>query len=212
MAKHKRLYFDEHGKLRGDAWITYNDPFPCVNGQFGLTPPMHGLVLHTNVGDLPGTIATFNNKAREASAHFEVGGPWSNTEKKGRARIHQFGPVNGWEAWHAADANNMWFGVETEDGGDPHNPLTGAQLTAVAQILEALSGRPNNWGFPLQITNEVGTPGLGVHYMGGLAWSPDGHTCPDPAPPGGGPRSHQRAEILRRAHMIRELGYFKPRS
>jgi len=202
-----RLRIDEHGHLVGDAWITRNDPFPCVNGQFGLTPPMNGAVLHTNVGGLPGTIATFSNPAKQASAHFEIGGHWSGSEKNGQVRIHQFGPVNGWEAWHCADGNSMWFGIETEDGGDPANPLTSTQLTACAQVLEALSAH-GDWGFPLQVTDNTNGKGLGAHYMGGLAWSPNGHTCPDPSPAGGGPRSHQRGEIVRRAKILRQHGQY----
>lgn len=200
-----RLHIDEHGHLVGEAWITRNDPFPAVNGQMGLTPPMNGVVLHTNVGTLPGTIATFNDPHRQASAHFEVGGPWSGTVKDGQARIHQFGPVNGWMAWHCADGNNMWFGIETEDGGNPSHPLTDAQLTAVAQIVEALSAH-GKWGFPLEVTNHTNGHGLGAHFMGGAAWG--GHTCPDNPPGGQGPRSHQRGEIIRRAKILREHGQF----
>jgi len=200
-----RLHVDAHGKLQGNAWITYNSPFPCVNGQMGLVPPMRGVLMHTNVGSLPGTIATFNDPNREASAHFEVGGPWSGTVKNGRARIHQFGPVNGWMAWHCEDGNNMWFGTEHEDGGDPNHPLTDEQMTASAQILEALSAHAK-WGFPLQVTDNPAGHGYGAHYIGGQAYG--GHTCPDNPPGGQGPRSHQRAEIVRRAKILREHGQY----
>lgn len=201
----RRLRIDEHGKLRGDAWITYNDPFPCVNGQPGLTPPMRGAVQHTNVGDLPGTIATFNDPSRQASAHFEIGGPWSGTEKNGQARIHQFGPVNGWMAWHCENGNNYFFGIEHEDGGDPKHPLTDAQTTASAQILEALSAHAE-WGFPLRVTDRTAGRGYAAHYIGGQPWG--GHSCPDNPPGGQGPRSHQRGEIVRRAKILREHGQY----
>lgn len=200
-----RLHIDEHGHLVGNAWITRNDPFPCVNGQGGLIPPMQGALMHTNVGSLPGCIATFNNATAEASAHFEVGGPWSGTEENGRARIHQFGPVNGWMAWHCEDGNGVFFGIEHEDGGNPAHPLTDAQMTASAQVLEALSAHAK-WGFPLRVTDKTTGLGYGAHYMGGQAYG--GHTCPDPAPGGQGPRSHQRHEIVRRAKILRRHGQY----
>lgn len=202
-----RLHIGSDGRLRGKAWLTYNEPsWPALNGQPGLTPPMRGLVLHSMVGDLPGTVAVFNQPGFNASAHVGIGGPWSGTEKAGAAQIHQFGPLNGWEAWHAMDANNYWFGAEVEDGGDPAHPMTDAQLTAVAQVLEALSAQGGGWGFPLRVTNSVRGHGLSAHYIGGANWG--GHTCPDPAPGGQGPRSHQRHEIVRRAKILRDHGQY----
>ena len=58
------------GRIHGPATITYNSPFPCVNGTPGVTGAIRGVVMHTMVGNLPGTIATFNNPKAEASAHF----------------------------------------------------------------------------------------------------------------------------------------------
>lgn len=42
--------------------------------------------------------------------------------------------------------------------------------------------------------------------MGGAAWG--GHSCPDPAPGGEGPRSRQRPEIIRRALILRKHGRY----
>lgn len=202
-----RLHIDGSGKLQGNAWITYNAhyPWPCVNSGPGLTPPMNGVVLHTNEGGLPGTVADFNKKGFNASAQFEVGGPWTGNQRNGEAHIWQFMPVHT-ESWHAMAANSMWWGVETEDGDDLSHPLTGPQLTAVAQILESLSAQGGGWGFPLQVTNHTGGKGLAAHYDGGAAWG--GHTCPDPPPGGEGPRSRQRGEIVRRAKILREHGQY----
>jgi hypothetical protein len=139
------------------------------------------------VGNLPGTIAVFNDPAFQASAHFGI-------DQNGH--IHQFGPVNGWMAWAEADGNPNWYSIEHADGGDPDNPLTDAQLTASAQVVEALA---TFGAFPLQVSNSPSQEGYGAHSMGGAAWG--GHTCPD-APPRH-VRSGQRAEVLRRARAIR---------
>jgi hypothetical protein len=190
-----RLSIGRDGRLRGNAVITHNSPWPCPNGQFGITPPMNGAVLHTMVGSLPGTVTVFNNAGFQASAHFGIGGPWSNTD----GQIWQFGPAHGWEAWHVEAGNNSWFGIEHEDGGDPKHPLTDAQVTASAQVLEALSAQ-GAWGFPLREANTPDEHGYGVHYMGGANWG--GHPCPLET------RAAQRPEILRRARILRAHGRY----
>jgi hypothetical protein len=139
------------------------------------------------VGTLTGTIASFNDPHRQASAHFGIGFD---------GRIHQFGPLGkGWEAWHAMAANLTWYGIEHEDGGDQHRPLTDAQVTASAQVVELLSRFA---GFPLQVTDDVHGRGYGTHVMGGAAWG--GHTCPGP-----GPRAAQREVIIGLAKAIRSV-------
>lgn len=202
-----RLHIGTDGRLRGPAWITYNAHYqwPCVNSGPALQAPMNGVVLHTNVGSLPGVVADFNRAGFSASAHFEVGGPWSGSERGGEAHVWQFMPTT-WEGWHAESANSMYWGVEVEDGGDPSHPMTDAQLTAVAQIVEALSSQGSGWGFPLRVTDSTSGRGLGAHYLGGQSWG--GHSCPDPAPGGQGPRSHQRHEIVRRAKILRDHGQY----
>jgi hypothetical protein len=183
-----KLIVDKGGHLRGPASIAYNSPFPCRNGSFG-SGAMNGVVMHTMVGNLPGTIATFNNPAVQASATFGI-------DQAGH--IHQFGPVGlGWYAWAQVAGNREWYSIEHADDGNPVNPLTDAQLTASAQILECLSAFA---GFPLQATDSINGKGYGVHFMGGGAWG--GHTCPDV--PGHTVRSSQRGEIIKRAKAIRE--------
>src|SRR5579859_7408213 len=185
-----KLSVDPDGRVAGPASITYNRPWPCVNGQPGMQVPggVMGVVMHTMVGNLPGTIAAFNRPGFNASAHFGI-------DQNGH--IHQFGPVNGWMAWAEMDGNPHWYSIEHADNGNPDNPLTDAQLTASAQVVEVLS---RHAGFPLREADTTGERGYGVHSMGGAAWG--GHTCPDSPPRH--IRSQQRPEILRRAQALRQ--------
>ncbi|HEY1916485.1 MAG TPA: peptidoglycan recognition family protein [Streptosporangiaceae bacterium] len=185
-----RLSVDASGRLRGAASISYNDPWPCPNGDFGgmqVPQGILGVVMHTMVGNLPGTIAIFNDAHREASAHFGI-------DQNGH--IHQFGPVNGWKAFAQVAGNASFYSIEHADNANPDTPLTNAQLTASAQIVEALA---THGRFPLQESNKTSEEGFGTHFMGGAGWG--GHTCPDLPPRS--VRSNQRPEILRRAMAIR---------
>lgn len=179
-----RLEVASTGHVTGPAAITYNTPWPCPNGRYG-SGAMNGVVMHTMVGNLPGTVAWFDNPAAQASAHFGI-------DQAGN--IHQFGPIGkGWIAWAQAAGNDAWYSIEHADDGNPAIPLTSAQITASAQLLEVLSRFA---GFPLQVTDSVATKGYGTHVMGGAAWG--GHTCPGP-----GPRAGQRAAIVALAKEIR---------
>jgi peptidoglycan hydrolase-like protein with peptidoglycan-binding domain len=148
-----------------------------------------GLVMHTMVGNLPGTISVFNDPNFQASAHFGV---------SQSGLIHQFGSVRDWKAWAEVAGNPDWYSAEFADGGDPNVPLTQDQINSGAQLLEALS-RPDVGNFALQVSNDTGTEGLGVHFMGGAAWG--GHTCPDLPP--NRVRSSQRPAIVALAKQIR---------
>jgi N-acetylmuramoyl-L-alanine amidase len=182
-----RLTIQADGKVTGQAVITYNTPWPCVNGSWG-SGAINGVVMHTMVGNLPGTITVFNEPAYQASSHFGI-------DQEGG--IHQFGPIGkGWIAWAQAAGNSAWYSIEHADNGNPANPLTNAQITASAQVVEALSAFA---GFPLQLTDRVGGRGYGTHVMGGEAWG--GHTCPGP-----GPRAGQRTAIIDLARQIRAGG------
>jgi hypothetical protein len=181
-----RLSIGAGGRITGPAVITHNTPFPCPNGQLGITGRMQGVLMHTMVTNLPRCIELFNNPAVLASAHFGIAQD---------GRIHQFGPLGkGFEAWHAKAANLTWYGIEHADNGDQHNPLTDAQITASAQVVELLSRFA---GFPLQVTDDVHGSGYGTHVMGGAAWG--NHTCPGP-----GPRAGQRQDIIALAKAIRQ--------
>lgn len=178
-----------NGHVTGPANLKYNSPFPCVNGAYE-TAGMMGVVMHTMDGNLPGTIDVFNDRAKAASAHFGIAQD---------GEIWQFGPIGkGWAAWHAVAANRAWYGIEHADDGNPRNPLTAAQITASAQLVELLSRFA---GFPLQVSNSPSVKGYGTHVMGGVAWNPDGHTCPGP-----GPRAGQRGAIIALAMAIRHGG------
>ena len=187
------------GKLHGNASLQYNDqltdpktghhyPFPCINGTPHVTGAIRGVVMHTMVGNLPGTVTAFNTEGFDASSHFGI-------DQHGL--IHQFGPIGkGWEAWAQKAGNLEWYSIEHADNGDPNNPLTEAQITASAQLVECLSAFA---GFPLQVTDSTSGRGYGTHSMGGAAWG--GHTCPDLPPQH--VRSAQRQAIVDLAKQIR---------
>jgi N-acetylmuramoyl-L-alanine amidase len=172
------------GHVTGPASITYNDPWPCSNGSWG-SGAMMGVVMHTQVGNNPGTVAWFNNPQAQASAHFCIAQDGS---------VVQMGPIGqGWIAWAQAEGNAAWYSIEHADDGYPANPLTSQQVTASAQLLECLSAFA---GFPLQVSNSVSQQGYGWHGMGGAAWG--GHLgCP------GDVRKAQRAQIVSLAQAIR---------
>jgi N-acetylmuramoyl-L-alanine amidase len=179
-----KLEIAADGKVTGPITMAYNDPFPTVNGKLG-SGAMMGVVMHTMVGNLPGTVSIFNDPAKEVSAHFGIAQDGS---------VHQFGPIGkGWIAWAEVAGNLQWYSIEHADDGNTENPLTDAQITASAQIVEVLSRFA---GFPLQVTDSVTVPGYGTHVMGGVPWG--NHTCPGP-----GPRAAQRHEIIARAIAIR---------
>lgn len=184
-----RLTVGKDGKLTGPADLHYNDPFPCVNGTPHVTGTMNGVIMHTMVGNLPGTIAVFNKPGFGASAHFGIAQD---------GRIHQFGPIGkGWEAWHAFAANLAWYGIEHADNGDPDNPLTPAQIAASAQLAECLSAFA---GFKLQVCDDPAGQGYAYHSLAD-AWNLNHHTCPDMPPKH--VRSGQRAAIVDLAQKIR---------
>lgn len=179
-----KLKVGADGKITGPAKITYNSPWPCPNGSYG-SGAMMGVVMHTMVGNLPGTVATFNNSANMVSAHFGIAQDGS---------VWQFGPIGkGWIAWAEVGGNEAWYSIEHADNENTQNPLTEAQITASAQLVECLSAFA---GFPLQVTDSTGIKGYGTHVMGGAAWG--GHTCPGP-----GPRAGQRTAIIALAKEIR---------
>lgn len=176
------------GRVTGPANLKYNTPFPTHNGGWG-SGAMTGLLMHTMVGNLqPGTVDWFNNPASQASANFGVAQDGT---------IWQWGPLGkGWYSWHAAEANKTWYGCEFADDGKPANPLTAAQITAAAQLLELLSRFA---GFPLQISDSPSVKGFGWHGMGGAAFG--GHfNCP------GDVRKAQRPQIITLAAAIRSGG------
>jgi hypothetical protein len=152
-----------------------------------------GLISHTMVGNLPHTDAMFTPGPQGVgnSAHF-------GTAQDGT--VIQWVPL-GVIAEHAKAANDHWYAVENADDRNPNNPYTDAQLSRIAQILELIS-RPEYGRSTLQVTNSTDQEGLGTHNMGGVAWG--GHSCPDAQKNPNHTRSRARAEIVRRAKIIRQ--------
>lgn len=155
-------------------------PVPNVGGA--VTRPARGLVLHVAVAPSASSVhATFSNPASQASSHFcvDVDGT-----------IYQYVDTAE-KAWAEAGGNSAWYSVETV--GYPEAPLTAAQLTGVARILDALGHAD---GFPSAVTDDVNGSGLIDHGDGGSGWG--GHTgCPGPI------RSAQRAQICAIAQAMR---------
>lgn len=122
------------------------------------------LVEHTAEGTYTGTISWQQNRASKVSSHFIVA-------KDGRAAQMV---DTAQQAWTQILGNP--YSVSVENEGHPTEQLTPAQIEKSAQIL-ARAHREH--GIPLQVTNRVGTPGLGHHSMGyesGVNW---GHnSCP----------------------------------
>jgi N-acetylmuramoyl-L-alanine amidase len=173
------------GRLKGPARITHNTPWPtpnCTPGGFGKA---FGGVIHTEVGFEHSVIHEFNDPAAKASAFFSIGTDGA---------IHQYMPLGfDYAAWTQVAGNSHYRGVEHEDLGDPNRPLTPAQLTASAQVFEAMSAFD---GWPLAPTdNPDGGRGIIFHVDGGAAWG--GHDCPGPV------RERQRGALIAAAQAIR---------
>jgi N-acetylmuramoyl-L-alanine amidase len=181
-----KLTVGADGRVTGPAVLQYNDPWPCANGTPGGSGQMMGAVMHTEVGENPGTVGWFNDPASQASAFFCVAQDGS---------VVQMGPVGqDWMAWTQSAGNPQWYGIEHADDGKPANPLTAEQVTASAQLVECLSAFA---GFELQVSDSVDVQGYGWHGMGGVPWG-DHPDCP------GDVRKAQRAAIVALAKEIRD--------
>ena len=181
-----RCHFDADGWLQGPINIHKVTPLTPNRYDSGFAARAKGVVQHTELGFRQGTVSWFQDPLSKVSAFFSIG--WDGT-------AHQYLPVGrGYVAWAEEDGNSHWYSCETEDDLDPSTPMTHAQLTAFAQILEACSARD---GFPLQITDNVNGTGLITHGDGGQAWG--GHfDCP------GSVRKAQRPQIIALAKAIRD--------
>ena len=179
-----RCHFDENGWLVGPISITH----VMTPNHFasGFADHALGLVFHTEAGFEAGTVETFLDSASQVSAFFSIGQSGA---------CHQYLPVGrGYVAWAEAGGNPNHYSIEDEDRTDPSIPLTQAQVTAFAQILEACSARD---GFPLQITDDINGRGLILHSDGRAAWG-NHLDCP------GSVRAAQRPVIVALAMSIRQ--------
>ena len=152
----------------------------------GPTPNSGGVILrylyvveHIADGSFDGTIAWQKNPTADVSSHFIVA-------KDGR--IAQMVDTNR-QSWTQIQGNPYSISIENE--GHTGDSLTPAQVEASARLLERAH---REHGIPLQVTNRVGTPGLGHHSMGyesGVNW---GHQfCP------GEPIKAQKGAIVAQA-------------
>ena len=176
------------------GWVDGVTHHRSPNENTGMAVPsgVLGVVMHTMVGNLPGTDSLFLNPRAEVSAHFGIAQD---------GKIIQWVNIRGGIAWHVAAGNSSWYGIEHADNGKPANLLTEAQINASAQLVELLS-RHSVGRFALQVSNSTDTEGYGTHSMGGAAWG--GHACP------GSTRAAQRGEVIRRAKIIRQTGQYPP--
>lgn len=163
------------------AWARKVDlsvrPWRRGNGPFAR---FLGVCLHVNV-DENGTSDDFwRNNAGQVTPNFQV-------YKDGS--VHQILPLN-WQPWCQVNGNFNYAAIET--AGMPGEPMTAAQLDAIARIMVAYHRR---MGAALVVTDVPGQRGFITHAAGGVNWG--GHSCPGP-----GPRAGQRAVILKRALAI----------
>jgi hypothetical protein len=111
-------------------WIPA-DPnnFSAGRGGFAISK----IILHTTVGSMVGTIATFQNPTRQASAHYVVG-------LGGRLvqMVHETDT-----AWHAGDfpINEQSIGIEHVDDGDYNGPRTPELYAVSAQLVADICRR-----------------------------------------------------------------------
>jgi N-acetylmuramoyl-L-alanine amidase len=180
-----------------NGWVNGFTRHPGFHGGSLPTSAVMGLISHTMVNNLPDADALFTPGPHGDgdSAHF-------GTAQDGTViQWVQLGVM----AEHAKAANDHWYAVENADDKNPNNQYTDAQLSRIAQILE-LTSRPEHGRFALQVTNSPDKEGLGTHNMGGAAWG--GHSCPDAQTNPNHTRSRARAEIVRRAKIIRQHGQY----
>jgi hypothetical protein len=174
--------------------ILYSNPFPIPFSKKGVTGAMRGAVEHTTACTWQVAVNTFQDPDAKGSAHFLVG---SSTDHDGD--LMQFVPIGqGYITYHAYAANMEFYGIEHEDGGHPHNPISDKGLWTSALTLEFLSGFA---GFPLQELAHEDGKGLGYHRQF-ADWNLSHHSCPG-ATMTDMTRVDQRAEIVRRARLIR---------
>jgi len=164
------------------SWVLPNATFrPVVNRSGGNRNPTLGLVLHVTADDYGSPFNYFNRATSQASSTWFTGNGKGGTVD---GDIEQYVDPDTEHAWAQGAGNRDYHSVECE--GTPDEPMTDKQLRAVGHIFAEGHKR---YGWPLQLANTPGEPGLGVHNMGGAAWG--GHSCPGP-----GPREGQRGQIL----------------
>lgn len=153
---------------------------PTPNENPGAMATVLGVVVHIQQGTEAGTEAWQLNPASQVSSHF-----LSPKVGRGKQMVDTAD-----KAWTEAQGNAHWLSIENEGLSgqtlSPDQVEFNAQVLAKAHLL---------YNVPLQVTNDVNTPGLGHHSMGGVPWGnhPD---CP------GDPIIAQKPAIVARAQQI----------
>ncbi len=138
-----------------------------------------GLVVHITTNDFD-PYGFFSNPANQASSNY-----WASA----LGLLEEYVDPD-LRAWAQSSGNGSWVSVETS--GRDGTAMTDAQVQTVAELF---AWGHQHYGWPLQLSEDPGTPGLGWHGMGGDGWG--GHfNCPGDA------RKAQRSEVLRRAALI----------
>jgi hypothetical protein len=122
-------------------------------------PPI-ALVLHTEAGSEAGTQAWFQNPVAEVSAHFGVGldgsidqfvrlgdRAWANGVEETGSR---WGEVYTGPAGFVRNPNNWTVSIETEDKGDPAQPVTDHQYLGVLAVARLAIGQYPSIGWLLR--------------------------------------------------------------
>lgn len=167
-------------------WVPWavQRPMPFIGSVGGMDADVLGWIPHVVVG----------NGSPYQWFVASAGGPraaFSHLWLSKNGTLEQYGPFSR-KSWAQAAGNNSYYSCECE--GFPDEPYTQAQLDGLARL--------HVWfGFPDTVANAPGQRGIGVHYMGGVAWG--GHTCPDSVA-GKGPRSQARSKILALAAALRK--------
>lgn len=132
-----------------------------------------GLVLHVQAGN-NSPYGWFSDPGNQAVSHWWI-------SKAGV--VEQYVDANA-KSWAQVAGNSTYHSVETE--GQPSEALTPQQIAALADLYAWGHGQ---FGWPLQLAEQPGQHGFGIHSMGGQAWG--GHTgCP------GDLRKAQRGDVL----------------
>ena len=178
-----------------NGWVNGFTHHPGFHGGPLPTSAVMGLISHTMVGNLPHTDALFTPGRTERSgnsAHF-------GTAQDGT--VIQWVPL-GVVAFHAIDANDHWYAVENADDGEPEQPVHRraalAHRTDPRADLKAGVRPVHTPGDQARRTKRAWERTTWVAPPGAATVAPTRHERPNHT------RSRARAEIVRRAMIIRQ--------
>ena len=141
-------------------WISWADTRYAIHTNFrpnGMRRPIFGLVVHITDGhnDFGGLRHHFSHPNLPVSAHFAIkrGGELAQFVKLTDSAFHVGGDSH-------RNNNQYWYGVENV--GLPREGLSDQQIATCARLLKDLSSR---FAFPIALTENRQTMGLGYHSM-----------------------------------------------